>query len=503
MARTPYPANRPFQYPPPVGGLNAISAITHTPIGDALALENFVPYPDKIVTRDGASDHATGFANPLKRLHVYAAQSGVESLWATTDAGVYNATSAGAVGAAVIALTSGKTNGVSFNTGAGTTYMFLVNGVDTMKQYDGAAWTSVAVLGATNTQIFSFVESYRQRLFFIERNSLNVHYLAANAIAGAPTAYTFASLFRRGGYLVALGTWTVDGGAGPDDLLVMVTSQGELAVFNGNDPATWSLAGVYYIGRPLGQLCLFKYGGDLLYLSEAGLYPLSKSLLAASIDRTQAISDKIRPLFNAAASSYFANDGWQVIAQPDIPLLICNIPGSSTKFQYAMHLKTGAWTVFSGWDAVCFARMGGNLYFGTGNKVAVVGASSDFGANITSTMLSAYSMMGYARKKHIRAIRPYFNSNGSFTFTLGCAQDFVQNPNTTSISPLASATAALWGSGIWGTAVWTSSSQPVSDFRVVPDIYSTWKAIYLQIVSNTAQISYLGSDLRLMFGSDY
>lgn len=488
----------------PVGGLNAVSSIMQMPPADAVVMENWIPYPDKVTTRNGCADHATGFANPVKRLWVYAAANGGESLWATTDAGIYNATAAGAIGAAAVALTDGRTVSVVFSTGAGNNYMFVVNGVDTLKMYDGAAWTAPG-MGAFVTSTISYVEAYRQRLFFVVRNSLDIAYLAANAIpAGvAPTVYTFSSIFRRGGYIVAIGTWTIDGGNGPDDQFVIVTNMGEVAVFTGNDPATWTLKGVYFIGRPLGRMPLFKYGGDLLFLCEAGLFPLSKALLTASIDRTQAVTDKIRQLFANAATSFFSEDGWQIIAQPEIPLLIVNIPGTSMKLQFCMHAITGSWTIFSGWEANCFARMGSVLYFGMSNKVAAVGGASDFGANITATLLTSYSTAGYPRKKHIKLIRPYFEANGNFSFVMGVAQDFVINPYTTTVTPGGVSSAALWGTGVWGTSFWSASSITTNDWRVVPDIYSTWKALYLQVVSNAVTVSYLGADLRLMPGSDF
>jgi hypothetical protein len=486
---------------PPVAGLNAVASIMAMPRNAALVLENCIAYPDRIDTRFGASDWVTGFANTVRRLFTYSSSTGAESLWATTDAGIYNATTAGAVGAAAIALTDGKCVGVNFSTGANN-YLITVNGVDTLKIYDGTSWASVAVLGAVSTVLYSSIEAYRQRLFLVQRNSLQLDYLGANAISGAPTTYSFASIFRRGGKIVSIGTWTIDGGNGPDDQFVIATSMGEIAVFTGNDPATWTLKGVYFIGRPLGANALYKYGGDLLFNSEAGLFPLSKALLTASIDRVQGISSDIRPLFNSAATQFFSNDGWQITAMPDVPLLIVAIPATPNKFQYAMHLETGAWSVWTGWDANCFARMGNTLYWGSATKVAAVGGASDFGSNITATMLGSFNQWNYPKKKHVKLIRPYLTADGAFSYTMGIAQDFNQVPNTNTINGIGGG-GSLWGTGLWGTALWTGSGVVTNEWRMVPDLYSTWKAFYLQIVSNSVTVSFLGADIRFMAGSDF
>jgi hypothetical protein len=486
----------------PVGGLNASDSIMRMPQHDCLILDNFIPLPDRLVTRPGCSDWVTGFAHTVERLWVHSNLLGGESLWATTADGVFDCSTSGAVGAAAVALTNGKTIGLQFSTGANN-YLFLVNGTDTMKQYDGTSWTSVATLGATATTNYSFIDSYRQRIFLVRKGTMNLEYLAANAIAGAPTSYAFSSIFKKGGYIVATDSWTIDGGQGSDDLFAIGTSQGEIAIFSGNDPATWSLKGVFTLPRPLGPRPFFKYGGDLLYLGESGIYPLSKALQSAQIDRTQNVSQKIKQLFTQASAAYFANDGWQIIAQPDIPLLLVTIPATPNKFQFCMHPETGAWTRFSGWDAACFGRKGAQLYFGGADSVSVVSGLSDYGANIVCTALGAYSAMGYPKKKHVKLVKPYFLADNGFSYVMGFGRDFQQTPSATTMISGTSTDPALWGTGIWGTALWSGQDVVTDSWRSLPDQYSNWKAFYIQVAVNKVEVSYLGADFRIMEGSDF
>ena len=489
--------NVSLQLPAPVGGVNAVSSIMSMPPTDSVVMENWIPYPDRIQIRQGAANHVTGSGANVDRLHTYAAPGGGETLFATTDSGVYDVTSAGAWPAAAVALTDGKTIGAILSTGA-SNYLTLVNGVDDAKQFDGATWSSIAAFGGVNTNTIKYIETYRQRYYFIVENSMTLGYLAANAITGASTTYNLGSVFRRGGNLTALGTWTIDGGSGPDDHLAICTSMGEIAVFTGSDPAsptTWVYKGTYFIGRPLGQKPFFKYGGDLLYLCENGLFPLSRALLVATIDRSQSISRKIGQIFNDAGQAYFSNEGWEITAMPDIPLLLVNVPGSTIRYQYVMHAQTGSWSIFSGWNAFCFARVGGTVYFGGSTFVAKVSGSADFGANITATMLQAYSTMGMSRNKKVEMIRPIFEVNGTYSYTLGLASDFQAIGQTNLISSGLGGAAALWGTAVWGAAVWTASTNIDRAWRVVPDSHSTWKALYLQVSSNTATVQYLGADV--------
>jgi hypothetical protein len=475
------------------------------PATDAVVLENWIPYPDRLQIRQGAVDHVTGSTKTINRLHTYSSPAGVETLWATTDLGVYNVTAAGALPAASIALTNGKTIGAILSTGA-SNYLTIVNGVDDAKQYDGTVWSSIAAFGAVNTNTLTYIETYRQRYYCIQENSMNLVYLAANAVSGASTTYNLGSVFRRGGYLVALGTWTIDGGSGPDDHLAICTTMGEIAVFAGSDPAsptTWSYKGTYFIGRPLGAKPFFKYGGDLLYLCENGLYPLSRALLVATIDRTQSISKKIGQIFNDAGSAYFSNEGWEIIALPDLPLVLVNVPSTPVRYQYCMHAQTGAWTIFSGWTPYCFARIGSTVYFGGTDKVSKISGSADYGANIVATMLQAYSRLGGQRNKKVEMIRPMFEVNGTYSYTLGVASDFQAIGQTNFVSAGLGGAAALWGSAVWGSAVWTSATSIDRSWRSVPDSFSTWKALYIQVSTNTATIQYLGADILVLPGGSF
>lgn len=401
------------------------------------------------------------------------------------------------LGAAAIALTDGKCISAGINTGAGN-YIFFVNGVDTMKQYDGTTWSSVAVLGAVATTKYNYVALYRQRLFFIEKNSLNIEYLAPNAISGAPTAYTFSALFKKGGYLVALGSWTLDSGTGDEDRLVAITSNGEAAVFSGNDPATWAPIGTYQLPRPLGKTPLFQSGGDLLVLTEEGIYPMSSAVQSTSIERTKAVSEQIKPAFSQAANSFIANQGWQIIADPLKPFILVNVPSTPVRKQFIMHAQTGAWAVYSGWSALCFARMGKELYFGTTAGIKRVNGVSDEGTNIVATLLQAYSRFGRQQNKHIELTKPYLSNNGGFTYALGYAENFADARETTLRMASGNVTAAIWGTSLFGSATWTGIVGVSQDWITVPNDHTLWKAFYLQVTSNNASVEYFGSDNRLV-----
>lgn len=495
---SPVQINIPRHLAAPIGGFDPSSLLSAMPQQNAPVLDNWFSTPDGLVTRDGYATHITAIPKKVDRLHVYAAPSGGESLWGSTNDGIYNFTGAGACPAASIVLTNGKSFSTAISTGAGN-YMLVVNGTDTLKQYDGTTWTSIATLG-TVTSLYSYIETYRQRIFFAKRASLEIEYLAANSIGGTATNYPLGALFRKGGYIVALAVWTIDGGVGPEDNLAVLTNKGEIGVFAGNDPATWSLRGVYFAGIPMGDNPTFKYGGDILIITETGIVAMSALVQSAAIDRTTKISDRVRPFLVDSATSSAANQGWQIIGHPSQPALLVNIP-SATRQQAVMHSQSLAWSTYTGWNALCFARKGAELYFGGSDgatntwKVKRVTGFADDGTTITATMLQAYTQMGYAGNKKIEEIKPYFESGTAFTYNGGVSADFQNAREYSTITLSNGLTAAIWGTSLFGAATWGGGSQTFSDWQTVPDEYSNWKGLYLQTMSRLGKVTYIGSDI--------
>lgn len=492
-------SNREVSLVPPVRGLDAVDALATMTPKDAVILENWIAYPDRVQMRSGASNHATGFTQPVKSLHTYNGLNGANKLFATCDNGIFDATAGGAIGAAVSAITQGYTNSVILSTG-GTTSLFICNGTDDIRTWNGAAWTVTAAWGGLATNTIFAVENYKNRIFALTNNSLDLWYLPVNSVTGAATQYALNALFRRGGYLTAIATWTVDSGTGPDDMLVVMTNVGEVAVFSGTDPASsWSLKGIYYIGRPIGKQAMFKWGGELLILTEQGIYPLSKALASQTVDKTQAITTRIQPLFTTLANSYGTTQGWQILAIPDVPMLLVNVPGTNQGVQLVMQTQSGGWSTFSGWPAKCWARMDNQVYYGGTDKVVrALTGYSDFDANITARGLSAYTNLGSARTKHVRMVRPMFTSNGPFTYTLGLSNDFQTDIHYDNIVAQAALSGSLWGTGLWGTALWSGASSLTREWRTIPDKDGTYKAIYFEISSKTATVSLQAVDLLVM-----
>lgn len=497
-----------YSIPAPVGGWNVRDPLAAMKETDAILLENFFPTAGGVDLRPGAVSWSTGFASPPQTL-MYWNGLASQKMFAATATGVYETTLAGAVGASATALTNGRLSFVNFNV-LGGAYLIAVNGVDKLKLYDGAAWTNIdnasvpAITGVATTS-FVGVTVLKRRLWFVEKDSMNAWYLPAAAIGGAAVAFPLGQVFTRGGYLTAIGKWTIDGGSGADDYGVFISSEGEVAVYKGVDPATpgdWELVGVYYIGAPIGRNCLINYGGDLLILCRNGLVPLSRSLQNATVNRKQSLTDKIDTAFIDAVRLYGNNPGWSVTVYPQGSFVLVNVPVTATYTeQYVMNSTTGAWCKFIGWPANAWLVFSTNIFFASGNTVARAWTGpSDFGNAIIGRAQQAYSnFKNPSRQKHFKLIRPIITSDGSPGVGLSLDTDYAIG-DFNSIATPASVPGFVWDSALWDASAWAGSAETRRAWATVPAREGFTAALRLQVATNSVTLGWSATDFAYEIG---
>ena len=343
-------------------------------------------------------------------------------------------------------------------TGANT-FTYISTGTSTVTSVTGS-YTTIGITGV-NSNTFVNVNLFKNRLYFTQEDTLACWYLDVNAIGGAASPLYFGSIARNGGFLQAMGTWTLDAGQGADDYAVFVTNMGEAIVYNGTDPttaATWALKGVWQLGQTFNRRCFFKWGGDLLLLTQDGLVPLASALQSSRLDPRINLTDKIYYPISQAATSYFGNFGWQIQYFASENMLILNIPVSGGIEQYVMHTITKAWARFTGIQAYCWEVSGDNtMHFGGDGFVGNFYASaSDAGTNITAVVQQAYSYFDSpGQNKRFTMVRPILQSDGGLPSVLcGLSVDFqpLDNSGAITFSPSSQSV------GIWDTAKWNGNN---------------------------------------------
>lgn len=455
----------------PVKGLNAKDSLADMDPQWAVELENMFPNLTSVDLRKGFESHSTGNGAVAVETLVEYAGPVTRKLISAAGAVIYDATAAGAATSIATGKSNAKWQTTMFGTAAGN-YLYMVNGADAPIHYDGSAFATPTLSGITATDIVG-VMAHQRRLFFTFNASLTFGYIAVASIAGAVSTFDIGGLCTKGGYIQALGSWTRDGGSGPDDVFVAITSEGEVVLYSGNDPSTaasWLLVGVFSIGKPIGRRCLEKVGSDLIVTTQDGAIPLATFL---PIDRvggwTKAISDNIHNDFLTAARSYGSTFGWQSLHYPQGSFAIFNIPMSgTTAFQYVVNTSTGAWCKFTNMNASCWSLFNGDLYFGGQGGVVYKAdtGTNDNGSNIDWKVKPAFNYYGArGMNKLFTMCRPHFTSNGSPSYAIDLNVDF-SNKAATSVPTSAPLTVAVWDTALWDVDVW-SDPAPIADWVTI------------------------------------
>jgi hypothetical protein len=460
-------ANSVAKIPAPVLGWYTASSIAESPPGTALVIENFFCEANALRMRRGSQEHATGLnaALPVETLALYTSGT-QEEMYGACGTKIFDVTSPGAVGAAVVTgLSHSRWQYTNFATTGGQ-FLMMVNGADDMLTYDGSAWDTSSGITGVNGADLTNIWPYRERIWFTEDQSTDLWYLATDAITGPANALACGSLLSRGGSMIAGISWSVSDDSGKEDFLVAISSEGEMLVFAGTDPSdptAWGFFGGYFVGKPLGPRCLFKVGGDILIISQEGLLPLSQAItLDRAVFSKAAMTKNISPTYADAVRRYGGNLGWEMVTLPVSNMAILNVPtaeGQSAQ-QIVWNTATGGLSQFTGWNACCWALFEDEIYFGgtMGTVYHAETGAQDVEEDIIAYLLPAYDDLGApAVLKHVKLVKPIFESNLVIAPEISVAVDY-EDPQSFNASPIEDTDWFTWDSSLWDEHPWLGTN---------------------------------------------
>lgn len=512
--RTPaQPTVRPQRlqtFPAPIGGWirnqNLATPGARRPDGTkvsgAFVLENWFPTATGIRMRRGSSVFGTvsDGAEDVVSLFTYI-NGNNQKLFAATATGIYNSfqpqdllvddsgnslisdlgdaiSSIGTNSTPIVAgLTSGAWITAQTANASGDVFLRAVNGSDTPLIYDGTTWsTSPAITGVDPTTL-SYVWAFKRRTWFIQKDSLDAWYLDVDAIGGAATKFPLAGIFTRGGSLIFGSGWSLEStGGGLSEQQIFVTSEGEIAVYQGDDPstaATWSLVGVYRTGKPLGPKAHIRAGGDVIIATDIGFLPVSASITRdyAALSPA-AISYNIEAAWNEfVASRSFAGWSCEVWATEQMVAIALPTEAGSTPTVLVANARTGAWAPYTGWNALCLQTFNGRLFFGSvqGAIVEAEVTGFDQGLPYTATCVPLFdSLRSPASLKIGLLARATLLATSDVAPQMSLQSDYVVSLPAAPSASLAQS-ANVWDAAVWNQATWDASTQK--------SIHQRWQSI--------------------------
>lgn len=395
-------------------------------------------------------------------------------------------------------------------TGAG-----IVDGTATW-DYVGAAATGVIGPSLADAQRgltadpAGFVQPhvFKNRLWFVEKDSTRAWYLDAGSVYGTATSFDFGPKMQRGGPLVGLYSWSYDGGSGLDTLLVAISAAGDVVIYQGTDPSsasTFGLKGSWYVGGvPAGRRIAQDDGKDVLVLSTLGLLRLSTLVASgAEVDADRYESAKVGPLLSALVASRGQAQGWGLYVHPtDACLLVAYPTLAGEETQQLARASAGArgWWGYRGLPVASAAVYGGELYFGTpdgrvcvarGDVDEVSLADSSSFRGIQSSFLTAPFTGGNARQKQVTLARPLLRSQTPRPVTQLRALYDWDDTEPTAPSGNGGGGAGTWDAATWDTSVWGGDSQVSRDVTGVTGMGSAVSlAFRFNAISRTSVLGF-------------
>jgi hypothetical protein len=318
---------------------------------------------------------------------------------------------------------------------------------------------------------------YRNRLYFIQQNSMNAWYLGINAVGGVLQPIYLSGAAAKGGKLLFGATWSVDAGDGIDDKCVFVTNLGELLIFTGSDPgdsANWRQEGRYHIGAPLGMNAHMLLGGDLLIMTVDGITPVSQAIQKDSgVLDLALLTRNIKPLWRTeVTTSAKRNFPWTLKKWDEYGGIFVTTPmgnSPSTTHCLVANNETGAWCLYT-WDATCFLRMRADMFFGTQHGIIMQADRTgyDDGVPYVATLVGGWELFqnGSAQvvwhqaravftAREIEPFQPQLSSTVDYVVAIPPPPPPGDDPGVLDV----------WDEGLWDDALWDAAAPPLATRR--------------------------------------
>ena len=470
-------------FPAPNRGLIDSENLTYMQPGGAIVMDNWIPTMQGARIRGGCVRWCSlPETTPVISAFEYASGN-IRKMFAANATKLYDVSSSGIPSVIVSGQLSGNYSATQMANAGGDWLIAVNDGGDFPLRYDGVAWQSLSadeIHGPGGSPIehgrgLVNVCKYRNRLFFIEQDSMNAWYLGIDSIAGALAMIPLSGAATKGGKLLFCASWSVDAGDGLDDKIVFMTTEGEALIFTGSNPAdaaNWRQEGRYQIPKPMGMNAHISLGGDLLVATVEGIVPLSAAITKDAEQLELAmITKNIRATWRKESTEKNSLP-WTMARWDESGIMFVTWPGGSPGARYCavVNTGTGAWARLPGYDATCFIKQGPNLFFGTqsGTIMQVDRTGYDDGVPYVCTIVGGWEIFQTPPATVIwHQARAAFSARPGETFQpqLTSTTDYIvtiPQPPPAGIDP---GVLDLWDEGKWDVAKWDAPAPPAATVR--------------------------------------
>lgn len=338
----------------PVGGMNTVDPLSALQPTESPGIYNMYPYLGGLVNRpifnlagDTISGYVSTEAMSLMEWVNVSGSGATSKVLLGTDSNIYT------LGTPCTSVQSGLNDGhYRWVNMSGIIGMVNESASDGPMTYDGSTVSAMTMSGTAPYTVnqMSGVIVHKARSWFWAFQTSDLYYSAIDTLGGVLTRFPLSTLNHTGGYIVDVISWTRDGGSGMDDYFVIIFNTGAVMIYQGTDPAsasTWSLVGIYRIPLPAERNAAFKFGSEVVVMTENGHILLSAALSGADSAATQAsLTYKINNIVAFRMNRNTGRDeGWKGVIWGKLLVTTSGLSG----YLLVMDIATNAWFL---WDVI-------------------------------------------------------------------------------------------------------------------------------------------------------
>ena len=466
------PAARVQHFSAPLKGLSRFAELNETDPLLASILTNWVVEEDRITVRPGY--RKLGQITPERPISTMIPYYGEPNrLAAAAGDTIYDLAGEPILGG----FGSDDWSWASFANLSDTDYTLMVNGTNGLWSWDGYTFTAESITvpaGETwiDPSLFDKILVHMNRVWFADNQNLAVYYLPLEQKSGDLELFPLSAIFKRGGVVRGIYTWTVDGGVGMDDALAIFTSNGEVAIYSGVDPESdFQLVGVFRFDAPMSKDSIINFGGDLYAMISTGFVPMT-TLIRAETEQLGKSDLNVMKEFETLSKSHRDLYGWQVMLNHHTNFAICNMPTGNGQYQQMIRKMPGqVWVKWTDIPARCWGWLNSQTYFGSETGGIYLGGSeylNDDGAAINADVRFAWSGFKSVSKKSFKLMRLYSITDGLPRPFMDMEVDYSNEPPTNQPE----VTAGPSGGADWDVADWDAS-----DWALVTQPRQNWQGV--------------------------
>ena len=486
--------------PSSIEGINAVESLAMMSMAECVYTYNLVAQDLGMVVRKGFEEVAKGWEGGIGKTAIpfEGHKDADDKLFVANDEGIWDCTSRGDLAPTQV-LEWGDTTGdagycsfVLFSNDGNDLFILLCDAQNGYHVYTQTTDTWAKVTQGTEAgevdgidpTNFDFVMVWKNRVWFVEQDSANGWYLDVATLYGTVTQFNFGSQFRQGGSLRAIYNWSLDGGVGLDDMLVVVSGAGDVVVYQGTDPddaSKFSLIGSWFIGGvPLGNRFGTEFGGEVYILSVYGLLPISQLLNGSSTnDPNTYLTAKISPFVRRVMAERREELGWQVVVHTEDAQIHIETPQDllNGNVAFVQYFGNQAWSMIRGLDKYHTVSWRGQTYWTSGvtNSLQIKEGYRDnvwlepevdgVAAPVDWSVLTSFQDLGTGpSNKRVQYIRPNFLADSIPAYSVIARYNY--DINEISTVPSGSLQEpGRWDIGRWDDAIWGGSAAVIDSAR--------------------------------------